>query len=95
MLAEFQDSLSRNLQYSPRNTDTHIMYKNTLASYMVMHVAFFLSTVVLHRANLPFLPMRCNEPAGPLDDPPFAEKGSAPDGFGVRVPGNCSKPVDT
>lgn len=81
MLAEFQDSLSRNLQYSPRNTDTHIMYKNTLASYMVMHVAFFLSTVVLHRSNLPFLPMRCNEPAGPLDDPPFAEKSSAPDGF--------------
>lgn len=82
MLNEFQDSLSRNLQYSPRNTDTHIMYKNTLASYMVMHVVFFLSVIVLHRANLPFLPMRCNEPVGPLDESPFsAEKTGTPDGF--------------
>ncbi|OJJ88167.1 putative C6 transcription factor [Aspergillus glaucus CBS 516.65] len=81
MLNEFQDSLSRNLQYSPRNTDTHIMYKNTLASYMVMHVVFFLSVIVLHRANLPFLPMRCNEPVGPLDEPPFSEKTGTPDSF--------------
>lgn len=82
MLAEFQDCLSRNLQYSPRNTDTHIMYKNTLAPYMVMHVAYFLSVMILHRANLPFLPLRCNEPAGPLDEPPFpAEKTGTPDGF--------------
>ena len=80
-LGEFQDSLSRNLQYSPRNTDTHIMYKNTLAPYMVMHVVFFLSVTVLHRANLPFLPLRCNEPVGPSDDSPFAEKSTAPDGF--------------
>lgn len=80
-LGEFQDSLSRNLQYSPRNTDTHIMYKNNLAPYMVMHVAFFLSVTVLHRANLPFLPLRCNEPVGPLDDSPFAEKTTAPEGF--------------
>lgn len=82
-LADFQDSLSRNLQYSPRNTETHITYKNTLASYMVMHVAFFLSVVILHRANLPFLPLRCSEPAGPMDDSSssLAEKATAPDGF--------------
>lgn len=80
-LGDFQDSLSRNLQYSPRNTETHITYKNTLAPYMVMHVAFFLSVVILHRANLPFLPLRCNEPAGPMDDSSLSEKAAAPDGF--------------
>lgn len=68
-LNEFQDSLSRNLQYSLRNTDTHIMYKTTLASYTVMHVVYFLSVIVLHRAYIPFLPVRCNEPVGPLDEP--------------------------
>ncbi|KAJ5088345.1 hypothetical protein N7456_011961 [Penicillium angulare] len=68
-LNEFQDSLSRNLQYSVRNTDTHIMYKTTLASYTMMHVVYFLSVIVLHRAYIPFLPLRCNEPVGPLDEP--------------------------
>lgn len=82
MLADFQDGLSRNLRYSPRNTDTHIMYKNTLASYTVMHVLYFLSVIVLHRAYVPFLPVRCNEPVGPLDEPLFStEKGAMPDNF--------------
>ncbi|CAG8079577.1 unnamed protein product [Penicillium olsonii] len=82
-LAEFQDSLSRNLQYSLRNTDTHIMYKTTLASYTVMHVVYFLSVIVLHRAYIPFLPLRCNEPVGPLDEPLFPNDKSSgtPDGF--------------
>ncbi|PWY82147.1 hypothetical protein BO70DRAFT_387247 [Aspergillus heteromorphus CBS 117.55] len=71
MLNEFQDGLSRNLQYSPRNTDTHIMYKNTLPPYTVMHVVYFLSVIVLHRSYIPFLPVRCAEPVGPLDEPLF------------------------
>ncbi|KAJ5545247.1 Transcription factor [Penicillium sp. DV-2018c] len=82
-LNEFQDSLSRNLQYSLRNTDTHIMYKTTLASYTVMHVVYFLSVIVLHRAYIPFLPLRCNEPVGPLDEPLFStdKANGPPDGF--------------
>jgi hypothetical protein len=80
MLGEFQDGLSRNLQYSPRNTDTHIMYKNKLASYTVMHVVYFLSVIVLHRVYIPFLPVRCNEPMGPLDEPLFPGE-RPPDGF--------------
>ncbi|KAJ5102702.1 hypothetical protein N7532_003231 [Penicillium argentinense] len=82
-LNEFQDSLSRNLQYSLRNTDTHIMYKTTLAPYTVMHVVYFLSVIVLHRAYIPFLPLRCNEPVGPLDEPMFPtdKVNGPPDGF--------------
>ncbi|GKZ81433.1 hypothetical protein AnigIFM56816_005952 [Aspergillus niger] len=82
MLGEFQDSLSRNLQYSPRNTDTHIMYKNTLSPYTVMHVVYFLSVIVLHRAYIPFLPVRCSEPVGPLDEPLFpVEKPGVAEAF--------------
>ncbi|KAJ5585479.1 uncharacterized protein N7459_005279 [Penicillium hispanicum] len=82
-LNEFQDSLSRNLQYSVRNTDTHIMYKTTLASYTVMHVVYFLSVIVLHRAYIPFLPLRCNEPVGPLDEPllPSDKVNGPPEAF--------------
>lgn len=82
MLAEFQDSLPRNQQYSQRNTDTHIMYKHTLASYTAMHMIYFLSVIVLHRVYLPFLPFRCTDPVGPLDEPVFPrDKYSLPDGF--------------
>lgn len=81
-LNEFQENLPRNLQYSPRNTDTHIMYKHTLPSYTVMHVVYFLSVMVLHRAYLPFLPLRCSEPMGPLDEPTYSrDKYAAPEGF--------------
>ncbi|KAL2866444.1 putative C6 transcription factor [Aspergillus lucknowensis] len=79
LLAEFRDGLSRNLQYSPRNTDTHIMYKNTLPPYTVMHVVYFLSVIILHRAYVPFLPVRCAEPIGPLDEP--VDKTGMPEGF--------------
>lgn len=82
MLGEFQDGLSRNLQYSPRNTETHLMYKNTLAPYTMMHVVYFLSVIVLHRAYIPFLPLRCSEPVGPLDEPLIpADKSGMPEGF--------------
>lgn len=65
LLVEFQDALPRNLQYSPRNTDTHIMYKNTLAPYALMHIVYFLSVIVLHRSYVQFLPL--DEPTFPPD----------------------------
>ncbi|KAL5338851.1 fungal-specific transcription factor domain-containing protein [Aspergillus crustosus] len=80
LLGEFRDGLSRNLQYSPRNTDTqHVMYKNTIPPYTIMHLVYFLSVIVLHRAYVPFLPVRCSEPIGPLDEP--LERTGMPDGF--------------
>ncbi|KAH8696116.1 fungal-specific transcription factor domain-containing protein [Talaromyces proteolyticus] len=82
-LAEFQDSLPKKIQYSQRNNDKYTMQITPfLPSYMVMHVVYFLSLIVLHRAYLPFLPLRCNEPVGPLDEPTFPrEKYAVPEGF--------------
>ncbi|EED22139.1 C6 transcription factor, putative [Talaromyces stipitatus ATCC 10500] len=81
-LAEFQENLPRKLQYSQRSTDGHSQNENSLSAYMVMHVVYFLSLIVLHRAYLPFLPLRCNEPVGPLDEPTFPrEQYAVPDGF--------------
>lgn len=52
-------------------------------AYTVMHVVYFLSVIVLHRAYIPFLPLRCNEPVGPLDEPllPSDQASGAPEGF--------------
>lgn len=82
-MAEFQESLPRKLQYSQRNTDEYITnQKHSLPAYMLMHVVYFLSLIVLHRAYLPFLPLRCSEPVGPLDEPTFPrEKYAVPEGF--------------
>lgn len=81
-LSDFTDGLSRNLQFSQRNTDTHIMYKNTLAPYTLMHTVYFLSLIVLHRAYMPFLPLRCNGPEGPRDEPSFPpDKYKVPEDF--------------
>ncbi|ODH49803.1 hypothetical protein GX48_04031 [Paracoccidioides brasiliensis] len=82
LLVEFQEGLSRNLQYTQRNTDTHIMYKNSLAPYSLIHIIYFLSVIVLHRAYLPFLPLRCPDPQGPIDEPSFPPgKYLVPEGF--------------
>ncbi|EEP75851.1 conserved hypothetical protein [Uncinocarpus reesii 1704] len=82
LLIEFQEGLPRNLQYSARNTDTHIMYKNTLAPYSLMHIIYFLSVIVLHRPYLQFLPLRAMDPQGPLDEPSFPpDRFHVPDGF--------------
>ncbi|KMU80755.1 hypothetical protein CISG_08698 [Coccidioides immitis RMSCC 3703] len=75
LLIEFQEGLPRNLQYSARNTDTHIMYKNTLAPYSLMHIIYFLSVIVLHRSYVPFLPLRGMDPQGPMDEPSFPAEG--------------------
>lgn len=81
-LAEFQESLPRKLQYSQRSTDGHSQNEHSLSAYMVMHVVYFLSLIVLHRAYLPFLPLRCSDPVGPLDEPTFPrEQYSVPEGF--------------
>ncbi|OJD12459.1 hypothetical protein AJ78_06955 [Emergomyces pasteurianus Ep9510] len=82
LLVEFQEGLSRNLQYTQRNTDTHIMYKNSLAPYSLIHIIYFLSVIILHRAYLPFLPLRCPDPQGPIDEPYFPpDKYLVPEGF--------------
>ena len=62
------------------------MYKNTLAPYTMVHSIYFLSIMTLHRAYLPFLPLRCSEPRGPFPDDLqkmdyFTMAPSPPDGF--------------
>jgi len=47
-----------------------------------MHTIYFLCLIVLHREYVPFIPIRCPKPQGPLDEPTFPpEKYDIPTGF--------------
>jgi hypothetical protein len=36
-----------------------------------MHVVLLLCSIMLHREYVPFIPVRCSKPQGPLDPPLF------------------------
>lgn len=47
-----------------------------------MHTVYFLCLIVLHREYVPFIPIRCSKPQGPLDSPTFPpDKYDIPPGF--------------
>lgn len=50
--------------------------------FTAIHTLFSLCQIVLHREYIPFVPLRCDRPVGPLDEPTFPkEKYDVPDGF--------------
>ncbi|KAK7903801.1 hypothetical protein LTR67_001821 [Exophiala xenobiotica] len=69
-LRHFHSSLPRHLQYSFTNLSAHAT-SNTSTPYTLMHVIYLLSVLLLNRDYLPFIPVRCSKPMGPLDPPLF------------------------
>lgn len=50
--------------------------------YTAIHTLCSLCKIVLHREYIPFIPLRCKRPIGPLDEPTFPrEKYDSPLGF--------------
>ena len=47
---------------------------------MVMHTVYFLCQIMLHREYVPFIPIHCSKPSGPLDPPKFPPE-TVPEGF--------------
>ncbi|KAK3074364.1 hypothetical protein LTR53_003293 [Teratosphaeriaceae sp. CCFEE 6253] len=74
---EFKASLPRQHQLTPQNTQAHISLK-TSTPYTLVHTVYLLCQIMLHREYVPFLPIRCSKPEGPLDAPTFP-----PDRFDV------------
>ncbi|KAI5304179.1 hypothetical protein KEM56_006768 [Ascosphaera pollenicola] len=66
-LADFKSSLSRNLQYSSRNTDIHMYSKASLPSYALMHIMYFTSVMMLHRSSLYFIPLQSKDSANSIE----------------------------
>ncbi|KAL2066148.1 hypothetical protein VTL71DRAFT_2219, partial [Oculimacula yallundae] len=80
-LKEFHDALPSNLTYTEANLSAHIEKRNA-TTYASLHILYSLCLVMLHREYVPFIPIRCEKPIGPLDEPTFPEdKYRVPPGF--------------
>lgn len=80
-LQEFHDSLPSHLTFTEANLSAHIEQRNA-TTYASMHTLYFLCLIVLHREYIPFIPLRCEGPEGPLDEPTFPpSKFNVPSGF--------------
>jgi len=78
-LQVFYMELPELFQWSRSNYYKH---ENHQASsvYVSMHMLGAVCRIMLHREYIPFIPIRCERPVGPLDEPTFSP-GSEPAGF--------------
>ncbi|KAH0545541.1 hypothetical protein FGG08_000372 [Glutinoglossum americanum] len=80
-LADFDAGLPRNLTFNLANLSAHISSR-TSTPYSLMHTVYFLCLVTLHREYIPFVPIRCLKPEGPVDAPVFPpDQYTIPPGF--------------
>lgn len=80
-LSDFYTDLPEVFQLSTGNYHRH---ENHQASsvYVSLHMLGSLCSMMLHREYIPFIPIRCAGPTGPLDEPTFPpSEFKVPDGF--------------
>jgi len=57
-----------------------------------MHTVHLLCSIMLHREYVPFIPLRCSKPQGPLDSPLFPpDQYEIPPGFWDDSARECFK----
>ncbi|KAI1739563.1 fungal-specific transcription factor domain-containing protein [Xylaria scruposa] len=78
-LETFDSSLPDTFAFSRSN---YLKHENHLASsaFVLLHMLRFVCLIMLHREYVPFVPVRCRGPEGPLDQPTFT-KEETPAGF--------------
>ena len=69
-LETFRDRLPRDLALTQANLSAHLS-AGPPTPYILLHTTLLLCGIVLHRDYIPFLPLRCTKPQGPLDPPLF------------------------
>lgn len=80
-LSDFYTELPEVFQLSTGNYHRHENHQASSA-YASLHMLGSLCSMMLHREYIPFIPIRCTGPAGPLDEPTFPESEyKVPDGF--------------
>lgn len=65
------------LSLSPSN---YFRHESTSSTFIILHLLMSLCKIMLHRQYLPFIPIKCNRPSGPLDEPTFPPE-EVPPGF--------------
>ncbi|KAK1752142.1 fungal-specific transcription factor domain-containing protein [Echria macrotheca] len=78
-LDEFYDDLPERFRLSDLNFYKHENHQASSA-YVSMHMLGAVCRIMLHREYIPFIPIRCHKPIGPLDEPIF-RPGTEPPGF--------------
>ncbi len=66
-------------KWSATNYDSHENH-GAATTFVSMHMLGALCQIVLHREHLPFIPLRCGRPAGPLGDSIYGAE-AAPHAF--------------
>jgi hypothetical protein len=80
-VSNFINGLPRDLALNNANVQAHIASR-TSTPYTLLHAVLLLCKVMLHREYIPFVPLRCTKPEGPLDPPLFsAADFNVPYGF--------------
>jgi hypothetical protein len=80
-LSDFYMDLPEVFQLSTSNYHRHENHQGS-SVYVSLHMLGSLCSMMLHREYIPFIPIRCAGPAGPLDAPTFpASEYKVPDGF--------------
>lgn len=80
-LKDFHDALPPSLTFTDANLSAHIEKRNA-TTFASLHTLYSLCLIVLHREYIPFIPIRCKKPDGPLDEPTFPkDKYRIPLGF--------------
>ncbi|KAI2628444.1 fungal-specific transcription factor domain-containing protein [Xylaria nigripes] len=78
-LEAFDSSLPGTFTFSRSNYFKHENHQAS-STFVLLHMLRFVSLIMLHREYVPFVPIRCREPEGPLDQPTFTRK-ETPAGF--------------
>nr|POF02411.1 hypothetical protein CFP56_75197 [Quercus suber] len=87
----FKNSLPRMLTLTHQNTLAHIDMRES-TPYTLLHTVYLLCQILLHREYVPFIPIRCKKPEGPLDPPLFpADRYHVPEGFWEDSARECFK----
>ncbi|RYP48914.1 hypothetical protein DL768_005276 [Monosporascus sp. mg162] len=90
-LQAFDKDLPDTFTFSRSN---YFKHENHQASsvYVLLHMLRSLCQIMLHREYIPFIPIRCKEPEGPLDRP-LIPKEDAPAGWWRRSAEQVFKPA--
>ncbi|KAL7627602.1 hypothetical protein AAE478_001795 [Parahypoxylon ruwenzoriense] len=80
-LAIFDAELPGTFTFSRSNYFKHENHQASSA-YVLLHMLRCVCLIMLHREYIPFVPIRCKQPEGPLDSPTFP-KDEPPKGFWI------------
>ncbi|EXF76990.1 hypothetical protein CFIO01_13085 [Colletotrichum fioriniae PJ7] len=79
-LETFGHGLDNPGMFLTMNTVNYFRHESSSGTFVLLHLLYSLCTIMIHRQYLPFVPINCQKPSGPLDEPTFPQS-AVPFGF--------------